>query len=450
MTASPDLKLPLALSGPWEHAFVLSYGLDLPFFERTILPNLPGTCRNRVLLGDEKTYLASCDHFAESGLVRHANSQYVAEPLLRRPSSHAKLVLLTSSETGWLAVGSGNLSMQGFASGGEIFTAYTYSADNEASLAEFVAVRAVLERFRDNDLLTRTAAWHVDRLLEGSPWMFRPAAGLSRVRHNLNTSFLDQLAEAVGGEPVDRLWVLAPFFHHEARELRDLLDRLRPDLTSVLLQPGRTSVDAPVLTKLIAGSGGAVELRSVKRPDDAWIHAKLFLAQTTTSAVCLQGSANASIAALLRTDPDGNFEMANLLSGPRDAFDDVLDGLEIGNPVADAASLDVAYQSSDEKDHLDEAGWQLTGAEWSEGSLRITYRGVLPPLSGLRVIVRGAAVSPEAAAEGPPLVLEFGDENRELLGGVGPLRLQLADGSRSNAIFPCDRTSLSATLHASP
>ena len=30
------------------------------------------------------------------------------------------------------------------------------------------------------------------------------------------------------------------------------------------------------------------------------------------------------------------------------------------------------------------------------------------------------------------------------------MRLQFADGARSNAIFPCDRASLNATLHASP
>ena len=299
MTAVPDLQLPLALSGSWEHALFLSYGLDLPFFERMILPNLPGTCRNRILLGDEKTYLGSCDHFADSGLVRYANSQYVAEPILRRPSSHAKLVLLTSTEAGWLAVGSGNVSMQGFASGGELFTAYTYTNEDEASLAEFVAVRELLERFRDRDLLTRTAAWHVDRLLEGSPWLFRATPGPSRVRHNLDTSFLDQFAEAVGDDHVEHLWVLAPFFDEHAQALRDLLDRLRPDLTTVLLQHGRTSVDPSALTKLAATSAGRMELRSVSRADDPWIHAKLFVAQTPTSAICLQGSANASLAALL-------------------------------------------------------------------------------------------------------------------------------------------------------
>jgi hypothetical protein len=450
MSARPDLQLPLALSGSWEHALFLSYGLNLPFFERMILPNLPGTCRNRILLGDEKTYLGSCDHFADSGLVRYANSQYVAEPILRRPSSHAKLVLLTNSEAGWLALGSGNVAMQGFASGGELFTAYTYTGEDEGSLAEFVAVRGLLERFRDRDLLTRTAAWHVDLLLEGSPWLFRATPGPSRVRHNLDTSFLDQLSEAVGDDHVEHLWVLVPFFDQHAQALGDLLDRLRPDVTTVLLQRGRTSVDPVALTKLSATSAGRIELRSVSRADDPWIHAKLFLAQTPTSAICLQGSANASLAALRYTDPDANFEMGNLLHGSRDAFDDVLEGLDIGGPVADASDLDVAYQSSKDRDHLDEAGWQLTGAEWSDLTLRISYRGVLPATAGLQLIVQGTTVPVQAADEGPPLVLQFADEPREHLGTASPIRLEFPDGTRSNAVFPCDRASLSATLHASP
>ncbi len=450
MTPVPELELPLALSGSWEHALILSYGLDLPFFERMILPNLPGTCRNRILLGDEKTYLGSCDHFADSGLVRHANSQYVAEPILRRPSSHAKLLLLTTTEAGWLAVGSGNVSMQGFASGGELFTTYTYAAEDEANLPEFVAVGELLERIRDRDLLTRTAAWHVDRLLEGSPWLFRATPRLSRVRHNLDTSFLDQLTEAVGDEHVEHLWVFAPFFDEHTRALGDLIHRLHPDLTTVLLQPGRTSVDPSALTNLAATSAGRIELRSVSRHDDAWIHAKLFVLQTPTSAICLQGSANASIAALGRTDPDGNFEMGNLLRGSPHAFDDVLAGLDIGDLVADAADLNVAYLSSEDADHLEDAGWQLTGAEWSEASLRITYRGVLPTTADLQLIIRGTVLPVEAADEGPPLVLHFGDEAREILGRANPIRLEFPDGTRSNAVFPCDRESLSATLHASP
>src|SRR5688572_16049294 len=105
-----DLELPELLAGPWEHALMLSYGLDLPFYERAIAGQLADACRNRVLLGDERTYLGACDHSALSGLVRHANRRYVAEPILRGARSHAKVILLTAPDAGRLLVGSGNLS----------------------------------------------------------------------------------------------------------------------------------------------------------------------------------------------------------------------------------------------------------------------------------------------------------------------------------------------------
>ena len=192
-----------------------------------------------------------------------------------------------------------------------------------------------------------------------------------------------------------------------------------------------------------------MEFRRISRADDPWIHAKLFLAQTPTHGICLQGSANASLAALLRTDPDGNFEMGNLLRGSRDAFDDVLCGLEIGDVVADAADLNVAYQAPDDEDHLDEAGWQLTGAEWTADTLRVSYRGVLqrPP-------------SFSSSSAGPRSVSKQSTKGHRSF-SILPRHVGTAwwSGPRSgaaprwhalNAVFPCDRESLSATLQASP
>ncbi len=201
---------------------------------------------------------------------------------------------------------------------------------------------------------------------------------------------------------------------------------------------------------MAASCAGRVDFRSVRRADDPWIHAKLFMAQTSTSAICLQGSANASLAALRHTDPDCNFEMGNLLRGSRHAFDDVLQGLEVGDLVGDVADLDVTYQSSKDTDHFEEAGWQFTGAEWSDETLRISYRGLLPATAGVQLILQGTALAVQQADDGPPLGLQFAEEAREWLGTASPIRLQFADGTRSNAVFPCDRASLNATLHASP
>jgi hypothetical protein len=36
-----DLELPNLLGGPWEHALLLSFGINLPFFERALAAQLP-------------------------------------------------------------------------------------------------------------------------------------------------------------------------------------------------------------------------------------------------------------------------------------------------------------------------------------------------------------------------------------------------------------------------
>jgi len=241
-----ELKLPELLAGPWEHALVVSYGLDLPFYERAIAGQLPDGCRNRVLLGDERTYLAACDHYAESGLLRHANGRYVAKPILRSARSHAKVILLMALDAGRLLVGSGNLFLQGFGAGGELFTQYECADSDPSCLAEFAAVRALVERLRDGGSLTRTAAWHVDQHARGVPlalplgrrWrLARPAQPRPLFSH--------QLTEAIGEEPVEELWMAAPFFDERAAALTSLIGRLRPARTVLLAQPGRTEIDPP-------------------------------------------------------------------------------------------------------------------------------------------------------------------------------------------------------------
>ena len=445
-----DLELPNLLTGPWEHALFLSFGLDLPFFERALASQLPSSCRNRILLGDERTYLASCEHYAASGLVQHANRRYVAEPILRRAPSHAKVVLLTAPDAGRMLVGSGNVSLQGYGSGGELFTIYEHGGATTAHRAEFVAMRRLLERMRDDGLLTRTAAWHVDQLLAGSSWLFQDANG-SQLRHNLDHSFSQQLADEVAGEPVDELWVLAPFFDPAATALRTLQRQLKPQRTVLLVQPGRTSLDPAVVESLQGQLGAALEVRAVERvvDPDAWIHAKLFLVRLGNAAICLQGSANASVAALERPQPAGNLEVMNLLRGPPHAFDAIFDGLTIGKPVADIGALDLKAPEIDDDDLLAQTGWQLTGAEWTDGILRITYRGGLPSSQALQVMIDRNLLGGEILSSTPgALDLRVLLDSGETVTTGSPIRLVLADGVRSNAIFPCDRAALEATLRS--
>src|SRR5690242_575863 len=104
------LEIPEQLKGPWDHLLIMTYGLDLPFFERTLYSQLAERCRNKIILADGQHYLEACAQYArKQGLVNHLNQSYIAAGIFVPHVAHAKLVLLTNSEQGQLLVGSGNL-----------------------------------------------------------------------------------------------------------------------------------------------------------------------------------------------------------------------------------------------------------------------------------------------------------------------------------------------------
>src|SRR5260370_26227257 len=115
------LELPEQLKGPWDHALILSYGLDIPFFERALWYQFPTRCRNKIILADGQQYLQVSDAYSQQrGLVRHMNQLYVVAGIFglhTYTSAHAKLILLTNAQQGRLLVGSGNLLVNTLRSG---------------------------------------------------------------------------------------------------------------------------------------------------------------------------------------------------------------------------------------------------------------------------------------------------------------------------------------------
>jgi len=83
------LKLPEQLQGPWHHALILTYGMDIPFFENALWRQFSTRCRNKIILADGQQYLKACADYARSGLVRHLNQQYVAEGIFAPLAAHA-------------------------------------------------------------------------------------------------------------------------------------------------------------------------------------------------------------------------------------------------------------------------------------------------------------------------------------------------------------------------
>jgi len=446
------LELPERLKGPWEHVLILTYGLDAIFFENALWRQFGARCRNKIVLADGRRYLDACSGYARSGVVRHLNQRYVAEGIYTPRAAHAKLILLANAEQGRLLVGSGNLGWQGYASGGEMFTEYAYSANDPESLPAFVAVRELVEDLTARGYVTPPARQRLRCLLEYTPWFYQAVKTQARpVRHNLIESFLVQLTTVVAGEPVDELWIAAPFYDQHLVALERLLDTLRPQRTCLLLQSGYTSLNLDALEALRARWPAPLEAYVCEMGEGRpYIHAKLYVLKLRDRAVCLQGSPNLSQVAMLLTVPEGNVELANLLQGARDSYDSLLGAL---NPrrVHDLASLDVVYQAATPTEFAQLDGWYLTGGEWRDDRLRLHYHGALPDLTGARVLLGEQAFIPSRCRRDAQSVeLELPPEAVQALARPVPVTLHWSSKqdveTRSNPVYVCNQAALDAEL----
>src|SRR5687768_9205420 len=101
------IKFPEIFDGKWDHLLILSYGANLPYFENAILRQ-NFRCQNKIILADGGKFLQACEHYTVDGRVRSLNQRYIVEGIYVPNSAHAKIILLTTRESGKLFIGSGN------------------------------------------------------------------------------------------------------------------------------------------------------------------------------------------------------------------------------------------------------------------------------------------------------------------------------------------------------
>lgn len=333
-TSAERLHLPEVLDGPWDHAVICTYNANLPFYEQALARKL-GTARNRVLLIDRKMLDEAFEEAATSDALRHVNAGYVAGPVSAHGAAHAKFILLTSAQRGRLLVGSGNLTMSGYSGKGEQFTRYDRDEDRgDSHLAAFVAVKELVDTMVERSWVDGVTADHLGAIWLDTPWIYAsPPDGEAPVRHNLHESILDQFVTEVGGSAVDRLTVHAPYWDNSCAALDQLLERTEPGHVIVLVQPGEHRVNGEVLEHVLSRRASSWEVRPVQASEPTFLHAKFILAEIRERAACLQGSANLSDAALLRTADAGNIELVNLLTGPSQVFAPLVELLEVSEAV---------------------------------------------------------------------------------------------------------------------
>ncbi len=341
--SSPRLGVPeLFAPGPYEQVLILTFGADLEFYERVLRRHF-GSFRNQIVLADGGQLDRHLSGLASSGTLRHLNRSWVAGPVRIQHSAHAKAILLAGPEAGLLLVGSGNLSLQGYAGAGECFVPYRWGPDQPDDLHAFTNVRSLADTLVERALVDPVIADRLKVFWSAYDWWHALPTDDGPVRHNLDRPLGTQFVDAVAGEAVEELTVVAPFHDERCAALEHLIAELNPVHVRVLVQPGRCSVDAAQLQRVLDTTSGTVH--SITAAGDhelSYLHAKVILAKTARRAVCLVGSANCSQVALWLKQPGANVEIGSLLTGPPSAFNHLLESsvVTIG-PAVDPSQLDL-------------------------------------------------------------------------------------------------------------
>lgn len=457
-----------AIQGPWQHVVITTFGLDLGFFERAVLPQV-AQARGRLLLADTDHLLAHQAAAARGRLVRHLNHSYLACGVSVGGAAHAKVVLLLSESRGRLLVGSGNLRLTGWGAAGEMFTRYDFSDEDRSMLPAFVGARELLDGLCEQHLVDDSGAGYLGHLWSRVPWLVDRAQGETRpVLHNLTMPLLDQFVEGVHvrGVPKD-LVMFAPFHDPDCAAVSSLLERTDPRAATLLIQPGRTSIDPGALSGLMERFPQLnVRPFGPRGNHDQYVHAKFILARFVGESLCLQGSANLSRSALLKTVPAGNVEIVNLLSGEAETFDPLLSEMWVGKPVTDAASLDVRFQPG--PDVEPSLQLRLLEARWDGEFLILRVAGLQEAASEYLWLRMGSSLvrAQVAYAEADPsragqlrLRLRISDAAEDLFSKATPLAVYTGDGpppakvddaDLSEPIFCVNQPALIERLEARP
>jgi hypothetical protein len=126
MSQRQTKALQTLLHQPADNCIIVTYGLDLPFFEYMLFePLYSRGCRNVAVLcdpGQQETALHDVP------ALEHSGRRYLCLPSsAARAAFHPKLILLTSEQVGLLLVGSGNLTRAGLTHNQEVWTRFDYS-----------------------------------------------------------------------------------------------------------------------------------------------------------------------------------------------------------------------------------------------------------------------------------------------------------------------------------
>jgi hypothetical protein len=295
----------------YHSTFATTFSIDFDAVEQILLPNVLGCgSTNVALLADPRMVTMALS--SGLSLPRQLGIAYaMGIPNTGQTLFHPKIVLQLGRDGGRLFVSSANLTTAGLAGNAEVAVELDCAAAAGPELALVQAAWRYLDAITPAGPCASRDALEWAR--ERTPWLrAQPSReGPVELPDGTSAAFLARpgggaigarFADLVGGDEVELLAVVSPYWDEGLEALSHLRGALQPLRTVVLLDPGAHDFPAKALQ---AGSVDVIDMSDLLWPG-RFKHAKVLLARTASHDHILVGSANCTAAALGTNRFDGS------------------------------------------------------------------------------------------------------------------------------------------------
>jgi len=307
-------------------AVILTHNIDFVFLQSVVLSALR-QCGRPTLTVFADARCASASYAQQGQLVSSLGQRYRVVPVPMPPGFcfHPKAVFLSGTEGARLLVGSGNLTFGGWRENAEVWTLYDTDEDGAGP---FSALLLYLRQILSVVPLSEPVRAEVEAAFNGGSrtWatnLEEPSGLLAKA--GTGPSLLDQMIDALGTGPVDRLTVCSPYFDPEGEALRLLVSRAGHPSTEVLAEDRRSGLSRAMADSLdpkVRVQGVTFDVAGdSSQTHRSFIHAKFYAFQQDDRVTLYAGSANCSRAGLTIPGGNGNAELLGLRTLSRRQFE---------------------------------------------------------------------------------------------------------------------------------
>jgi|GEM_PF-6031392 len=370
------------------HSAVLTtFSFNFYFFEKVMLRALRSIgVRNIVVLADA-AMLHEATRFS-SGFGTTRSNSYNLIPVDCGGAFHPKMFLLAGEKSGWLAVGSGNLTESGHGKNDEIWGAFYFSRANLSHQNLFGEVWDFV-KILENSHLNGFAKKQIADTEHFAPWLGElpqltaptwsktaDGTGILLLRSGGDSPIWQQLFQSVSaGSEVRRITVFSPFYDVGGAILQKLNEHFPMATLRVVAEPiwGQLPLN---LKKNVCDLTQFFDWKTLTQVSaeakNRWLHAKIMVFETVSAgSFCLFGSSNATSAGF--GIGGFNHELNLLLHSPELDFLEKL-GLVIEPEAAvELASLEADCPVSKTNSQNGTAAFEtlVSAAELDEQELRV-------------------------------------------------------------------------------